>query len=513
MLMTTAPAIRRATLGQDIQQTTFTETDYHRFRQQLNRELEAFQNLLNQPGFGEGPSSFGAELELYIIDGTSRPYPINQRLLELAQDPQLTLELNRFNLEYNFTPQIDTPNAFSNMLQQMHGALDFLGSLAKEEGARVVPVGILPTLKAGDMGLEAITDVPRYHVLAKALRDKRGRDFHISIDGQEQIDMHWPDVSLEGANTSFQFHYRVNPGDFAASYNAAQLVTPLVLAVAANSPLFLGRRLWHETRVALFKQSIDYRLDDALDKHLPARVLFGLGWVRQGIHELFTEGTCLFDPLLPIADGQDPFEQMHQDGAPKLSALRLHQGSVWTWNRPIYDPADNGHLRIEIRSLPAGPSVENMISNSALISGLMKGLNSEIDSLIAGIPFRYAEQNFYRAAKHGLNATLFWPNLKAGRLEERPVTDILKAMLPVAQRGLDELNINPSDSHRQLEIIQQALQAKTAGEHGNGAEWQLLAYKNLRKDLSDEQALSQLVENYYGNTRTLKPVHEWSTKI
>lgn len=500
-------------MGQDIQQTRFSEADYRSFRQQLNLELDAFKTLLGQPGFGQGPASFGAELELYIIDEEARPYPINQRLLELANDPQLTLELNRFNLEYNFAPQINAPNAFSNMTGQMHGALDLLGSLAKQENARVVPVGILPTLKAHDMGLAAITDVPRYHVLAKALRDKRGQDFHICIDDEEQLDMHWPDVSLEGANTSFQFHYRVNPGDFATSYNAAQLVTPLALSVAANSPLFLGQRLWHETRVALFKQSIDYRLDDALDKHLPARVLFGLGWVRQGIHELFTEGTCLFDPLLPITDGQDPFRQMHEQGTPDLSALRLHQGSVWTWNRPIYDPADNGHLRIEIRSLPAGPSAANMIANAALISGLMKGLKGEINSLIAGIPFRYAEQNFYRAAKHGLNASLFWPNLKAGRLEERPVTDILKTILPVAQRGLDELNINPQDSKRQLEIIKQTIEAKVAGKHGNGAEWQLHAFNNLRKDLGSEEALSQLVEIYYRNTLTLKPVHEWSNKL
>ena len=264
-------------MGTDIDQTEFSDEDYQQFRRTLHHELLQLEDLLQQPGFGEGPPSFGAELELYIIDENGQPKAINTELHQDMNDDQLTLELNRFNLEYNFKPVTQCERPFSDMHDHMLSALERLQSLAAKRNARVLPIGILPTLHCEDMGAHAITDIPRYHALAKQLREKRGEDFHVHIDGFDSVDIHWSDVSLEGANTSFQFHYRVNPRDFADAYNAAQLVTPLVLALAANSPLFLGQQLWHETRIALFKQSIDTRLDDALDKHLPARVLFGLG--------------------------------------------------------------------------------------------------------------------------------------------------------------------------------------------------------------------------------------------
>lgn len=491
-------------MGQDIEKTDFSQADFARFRSRLDRNLQGFKRLLEAPGFGEGPVSFGAELELYIVDGQARPLPINTRLQQLANDDQLTLELNQFNLEYNFTPLIQQSNPFGMMRQQMDAALDHLSHLGKQEGARILPIGILPTLRSSDMGLDAITDVPRYHVLARALRNKRGKDFHIDIRGHDTVEMDWADVSPEGANTSFQFHYRVNPADFAASYNAAQLCTPLVLALAANSPLFLGKQLWHETRIALFQQSIDYRMDDALEKQLPARVLFGLGWVRKDIYELFAEGVYLFEPLMPIISESDSLQAQPGEG-PSLYELRLHQGSIWSWNRPIYDPSDNGHLRIEIRALPAGPTPANMVANAALIAGLMRGMRDQMDTLLAGIPFRYAEQNFHRAAKHGLDATLFWPNPKSSTLEERPVREILHASLPVAEEGLLALGVSGDDVRTQLDIIRGGLERNM-----NGAKWQLQVYRRLLKKHDRDAALAELVQMYYRNYKTGQPVHEWS---
>ncbi len=491
-------------MGTDIEKTEFSDEDYSKFRQALHRDLHALQKVLEQPGFGEGAPSFGAELELYIIDELASPKAINTLLYDAMEDEQLTLELNRFNLEYNFQPipQQDAP--FSLMRQHMLGALARLTDLAHTHQARVLPIGILPTLKREDMGMHAITNLPRYHVLARELRNKRGEDFHVHIEGCEQLDLRWSDVSLEGANTSFQFHYRVNPKDFANAFNAAQLVTPLVLALAANSPLFLGQQLWQETRIALFKQSIDTRLDDALAKHLPARVLFGLGWVRDGIHELFAEGTYLFEPLLPIWDQ----EEEHNSAVPQLAALRLHQGSIWSWNRPIYDPADGGHLRIELRALPAGPTPSDMIACAALHSGLIRGLQDSMRELLPAMPFRYAEQNFYRAAKHGLDATLIWPNPQRGQLEERPAIHILQCLMPTVEAGLHKLGVGDAEIRQQCGLIQATLAQNT-----NGARWQTHMYQQLKTQLSREEALRVLAERYYENSSQDLPVHQWSTLV
>lgn len=495
-------------MGQNINRTEFSREDFSAFRDCLSTSLKAFQKLLDQPGFGEGPPSYGSELELYLIDQFARPNPINERVLEKARDESLTLELNRFNLEYNFTPLIDESTPFSMMTRQMHIALDGLTDIAAGEGARVLPIGILPTLKKSDMGRDAITDVERFHVLARALKQKRGENFKIDIRGIESVDLEWGDVSFEGANTSFQFHYRVSPREFANSYNAAQLTTPLALALGANSPFFLGHRLWRETRIALFKQSIDYRLDDDLSKHLPARVLFGLGWVRQGIHELFAEGAYLFEPLMPINSGVNPLSELERGSVPELSELRLHQGSIWTWNRPIYDPTDNGHLRIEFRALPAGPTPTNMAASAALMSGWMKGLAPYMPQLLPAIPFRYAEQNFYRAAKYGIDALLFWPNKKRGQLEERPVTDIVLEILPYAEAGLSQLNIDQLEIEKQLGIVRASLETKT-----NGARWQLEMFEKLCAQTDHDTALAELVERYYAQYKRKQPVHEWSLNV
>ncbi len=495
-------------MGQDIDKTRFSDEDYVQFRHALNDNLKTFRSLLSQPGFGEGEQSYGSELELYILDQNAYPKPINERILQDAQDKQLTLELNQFNLEYNFLPLIKETSPFSKMAEQMHSALSFLDKVSAKHDSRVVPIGILPTLRKSDMGRDAITNVTRYHVLADALRSKRGEDFQIHIEGQDALEMTWSDVSPEGANTSFQFHYRVSPTEFAGSYNAAQLAAPLALALAANSPFFLGHRLWQETRIALFKQSIDYRLEDALDKHLPSRVLYGLGWVRKSIYELLAESVYLFEPILPILSGIDSGAQLRAGVTPDLNELRLHQGSVWSWNRPIYDPHDGGHLRIETRAFPAGPTPANMAAIAALMSGFMKGLLPIIDELIAGLPFRYAEQNFYRAAKYGLNAKLFWPNLKSGILEERPVTEIVQALLPLAREGLGRLGVDPAEIGTQLGIISDSLNAQM-----NGARWQRKVFQQLIEHTDEETALKELVELYYQQYQQGKPVHDWSLKI
>ncbi|MFD2229342.1 hypothetical protein [Alkalimarinus sediminis] len=495
-------------MGRWIDRSDFSPKEFARFNERLADNLSAFRTLLDRQNFGMGERSYGAELELYITDKLGQPLALNRTLLDDLQDPHLTLELNQFNLEYNLDPILDSNKPFSELSETMKKALSEISSAAQAYDARVLPIGILPTLQKQHVGMDAITDIPRYHALARALRDRRGSDFHIHISGQDELDLSWQDVTLEGANTSFQYHYRVNPDEFASSFNVAQLVTPLVLALGANSPLFFGQRLWHETRIALFKQSVDCRMDEPLSKRLPARVFFGHGWVRQDIYELFAENVYLFEPLMPICSSENNHQLALAGEVPPLDELRLHQGSVWSWNRPIYDPVGDGHLRIEVRSLPAGPSVDNMIANAALMTGLIEGLKPHIDKILPGIPFRYAEHNFYRAAKHGLDAKLLWPEPAEGALKELPVVDILDSMIVIAEEGLQRINIAESEISYYLGIIRDGLAARM-----NGARWQLNMYEKLSWQCDQTQTLVELVDRYYRNTMSHKPVHEWSEQL
>lgn len=495
-------------MGKFIKQTQFTARDFERYRKRLHENLNALKTLLAQPGFGQGAPSFGAELELYIINQQGAAKPDNIALQALLNDKQLTFELNRFNLEYNFIPVVQDKAPFTKIKKQMQNVLTSLADAAKNRQARILPIGILPTLQAKDLGLKALTDLPRYNILAKTLRRQRDSDFHIHICGEDVLDIHWPDISPEGAATSFQFHYRVNPDDFADIYNAAQLTTPLVLALSANSPFFLGRKLWQETRIVLFKQATDCRTKFALDNHFPARVSYGLGWNRKDVYELFAEGVYLFDPVMPVCSEDNPFEQLSAGHAPSLSELRLHMGSIWNWNRAIYDPLDNGHLRIELRSLPAGPSPINMLASAALMSGLMRGLQSHLTDILPNLPFCYTEKNFYRAAKYGLKARLFWPNLKTGKLQERSVINILKDLLPFAEDGLCQLGIEETEIRQQMAIIHAGLESRM-----NGAQWQINIFDKLMQSEERQTALAQLVELYYRQYQTGKAVHEWSEEI
>src|SRR6266508_4646068 len=330
-------------MGSGIDQETFDAGDYARFQQRLTQCLATLGRLLERPGFGVGPATLGAELELFLVDDTARPLPLNQAVRAATGDPRVNLELDRFNLELNATPTLLAGRPFTALGEELRLLLKRVADAAGGHGGRPTLIGILPTLR----------QVP----------------FHLRIAGADPLELTSDDVALEGAATSFQVHLRVDPAAFARTYNAVQAATAPVLAVAGNSPTFLGHRLWEETRIALCKQSLDERDRRGLRRRL-ARVAFGTGWLRGGALELFAEGVRLYQPLLPVLGDHDPSDGGDQWRAPPLEELRLHQGTVWRWNRAVYDPASGGHLRIEMRALPDGPTVLDMLANDALLVGL-----------------------------------------------------------------------------------------------------------------------------------------------
>ncbi len=485
----------------------FSSGDSLAFRQQLEINLKQLHQLFEQPprdaGFDAAAASIGSELEMYIVDHAGKPLPINQQVVSAAADSALTLELNRYNLEYNLSPYSLNSNAFSATEQEILEKVQNLDNTLSEFDARVAFIGILPTLSSTDFGSHCVTDRIRFHALVKTLIERRGSEFKIDINGLNPLQLEMDNITLEGANTSFQLHYRVQAEHYADTYNAIQLVTPLVLGAAANSPTLFGHKLWAETRVPLFKQSIDTRQADRYDWNQPARVNFGHGWVREGAFELFQEAVRLYPPLLPVCSSEH--QAQTTNAAPALSELRLHQSTIWSWNRAVYDDVDGGHLRIEMRALPAGPTAVDMMANAALYIGLAEGIRPHIKELLPALPFATAEYNFYRAAQFGLDANIIWPHQNQNTQQKSRLIDVLRDVLPMASEGLARIGVEQREANYYLSIIEQRIARKM-----NGAQWQLNCLQAFEQRSNRDQALHEMLERYMALSASNYPVADWA---
>ena len=308
---------------------------------------------------------------------------------------------------------------------------------------------------------------------------------------------------LEAANTSFQVHLRVDPADFARTYNAVQLATAPVLAVSGNSPTFLGHRLWEETRIAVFKQSVDDRHGHG-PRRRPSRTTLGTGWVRGGVLELFTESIRLHRPVLPVLGNQVPTADGAGGQAPPLDELRLHQGSVWRWNRAIYDPAGGGHLRIEMRSLPAGPTMIDMLANAAFLVGLSLWLAGQDQQWTYALPFERADHGFYRAAQQGLSARLSWPTGHKDQMRTLPAAKLVCELVPAAREGLLQAGVAAAEADGLLDVI-----SARAASGQTGAAWQRATLSAAERHHDRQHALAIMLDLYLHCADTGLPVHTW----
>jgi gamma-glutamyl:cysteine ligase YbdK (ATP-grasp superfamily) len=490
-------------MGTRIEKEEFREPDYARFRDRLEECLAALGQLLEQPGFGTGPVTVGAEAELFLVDGSARPLPRNQAVQSALADARVTLELNRFNLELNASPVLLAGRPFTALQAELDLLLDRVADAAGDYAGRCALIGILPTLEAADLHPAMMTDEARYRALSSGLRRLRRDPFRIRISGQDPLELVSEDIGVEGANSSFQVHLRVAPADFTRTYNAVQLATAPVLAVSGNSPTFLGHRLWEETRIALYKQSIDDRPSGG-PRRRAARTTLGTGWLRDGPLALFAEGVRLHQPLLPVLDGPEPSAASPGRDPSPLPELRLHQGTVWPWNRAIYDPAAGGHLRIEMRALPAGPTVIDMLANASFLIGVSLWLAGQDQNWTYALPFERADDNFYRAAQHGLSARLSWPSGHRDQTRTVPAAELAAELIPLARQGLVRAGVAADEAGRLLDVIS----ARTASGQ-TGARWQRAALAAAEQSHDRPSALAVTLERYLSCAVRGQPVHTW----
>jgi len=490
-------------MGDEFQVSGTEAEHFRRFSRAVLRDVHALEKLLGEDRLETGERRIGAEQEFFLVDEDWRPAAVNTEILAGMEDPRVVSELGRFNMELNADPLEYGGGCLGEMHRQLHGLLREVDERARDHGARVLLTGILPTLRKSDLQEESMTPRNRYRVLNEALTRARGGKFDFYIRGTDELHIEHRSMMFEAANTSFQVHFQVDPDEFARLYNVSQLITAPVLGVAVNSPLLFARRLWHETRIPLFQQSIDTRKRLPELREIQPRVTFGRRWVEESVLEIYREDIARFRSLISVEIDEDPFERMEEGLAPRLEALQLHNSTIYRWNRPCYGRTNErlGHLRIEFRALPSGPTLLDEIANATFWYGLLSGVTEEYGEIAELMEFDVARGNFIAAARQGIGAQLTWLDEEAW-----DVADLVRErLLPLAREGLAESGIHDDDAERYLRVISERVRRRRTG-----ARWQLRSLAALDEGGgTPEERMRALTGAMHQRQTSRQPVHEW----
>ncbi|GGM14768.1 glutamate-cysteine ligase family protein [Dactylosporangium sucinum] len=489
-------------MGKDVETREFSREDRMRYRDKVRQCLDAFARMLADSPFEDGRGMSGLEIELNLVDEDYDPALRNQRVLDALADPAFVTELGQFNIEINVPPQQLQQDGLARFEAQVRESLNAAEEHAASVDTRLAMIGILPTLRRDQLTPDVLSANPRYALLNEQIFTARGEDLLIAIDGVERLHVRCDSIAPEAACTSVQFHLQVAPQQFAAHWNAAQAVAAAQVALGANAPFLFGRELWRETRIPLFEQATDTRAEELKSQGVRPRVWFGERWITS-IFDLFEENVRYFPALLPICEDEDPIAALDAGEVPRLGELRLHNGTVYRWNRPIYDVVDGRpHVRVENRVLPAGPTVVDSMANAAFYFGLVHRLAEQDRPVWTQMSYGVAEENFHTAARHGIDAVLFWPGLGSV-----PVTElVLRRLLPLAHEGLDGWGVAPAHRDRLLGIIEQRCLA-----HRNGAAWQVETVHAIEGagPVGRDDTMRKLLQEYLPRMHSNVPVHEW----
>ncbi len=479
-----------------------SQHEMNQFMRHLLKDMQALEKMLEMDWFESENMHIGAEQEICLIDEHGKPAPKSVEILEKINHPSFTTELAKFNLEANLDPLPFTGDCFSQTEQSIKRLLDHLQETAIECGALPLLTGILPTIRKFDLEMTNLTPIDRYFALIESITQSRGNSYELKIEGLDELNIRQSTAMVEACNTSYQVHLQVKPHEFVQKYNIAQAISAPVLAISTNSPMLFGKRLWSETRIALFQQSVDTRVTGEHLRYTSPRVTFGTGWVKDSILDLYKEDIVRFKPLLVTDVEEDVLACIEKGVTPRLRALSIHNSTVYRWNRPCYGISPNGkpHMRIENRIFPAGPTVIDEVANSAFWIGLMNGFEDAYPDVTKHLDFDDAKSNFLIAARAGLGNRFHWTNGSTVNDTEL----IAKELLPIARKGLEKAQINSEDIDRYLGVI-----AERNETCMNGTRWMMSSYSKLLKETSKEEATTALVAGISRNQMTGQPVHLW----
>jgi hypothetical protein len=491
-------------VGEEVRRTTYDRTHRQEYRRKVRLCLDVLETMLAQSKFDSGRPLTGMEIECNLVDANYQPAMSNRDVLDAIADPAYQKELGAYNIEFNVPPRPLPGHTGLDLEAEVRASLNDAEARASSRagpGAHIVMIGILPTLMPEHLSDNWMSESTRYAALNASIFNARGEDIPINIDGPEPLSWRAATIAAESACTSMQLHLQVAPDDFGANWNAAQVLAGPQLALGANSPYFFGHQLWSETRIELFMQSTDTRTEELKTQGVRPRVWFGERWIGS-VLDLFKENIRYFPSLLPEVSDEDPVAELAAGRIPQLSELRLHNGTVYRWNRPVYDVVDGRpHLRLENRVLPAGPTVIDMLANSAFYYGMLRSLSEEEVPLWDRMSFAAAQDNFLAAARSGMHTRLHWPGLG----EVSPQELVLRTLLPIAHEGLRRWGVAAEVRDRFLGVIEG--RAKTGR---NGASWQVSAVRALEsRGMTRPAALAEMLRRYCEHMHANEPVHTW----
>ena len=479
-----------------------TDTENQRkFMQYVMRDVEALDQMIRNNQIEEGITRIGAEQELCLVDKSFRPAPLADEIIKKIGDEHFTNELAKFNMEINLDPLVLKDKCFSVLEEHLLKYLELVRHHAQPLDTNYILTGILPSIRNSDLTLDNMTPRPRYYALNDAIINLRGEPHNFRIQGTDELILKNDTVMFESCNTSFQVHYQLGLEDIANKYNWALAVSGPVLAACANSPLFLGRRLWSETRIALFKQSTDTRGNPGGIREQSSRVVFGDDWVQDIVMDIYKNDISNHRPLISTDIVEDSLDKLAKGEIPGLKALSLFNGTIYKWNRLCYGISEGKpHLRIENRYLPAGPSVKDEVANTMFWIGLMHGLSEEYKNVKDKLDFYAIKTNFIHAARVGLETKFQW--LKGKQYSADDV--ILNELLPIAKLGLEKANVDIGDADKYLGVIEERV---STGK--TGANWMVNSFNNITKDNTSDAAVVAITAAIANRQNANIEVHKW----
>ncbi|MGC4152635.1 MAG: glutamate--cysteine ligase [Propionicimonas sp.] len=490
-------------MGRELESATFTREQRQLYRDKVKSCLDVFEQMLATRSFEFDEPMIGMEIELNLVDSDYQPKLDNAEVLAAIADPEYQTELAQFNIEFNVAPRPIGDASVIELEESLRASLNEAERRCSQVGAHIVMIGILPTVMPETFEGDWMSANARYQALNDAFLAARGENIHLDIAGRsgDHLQSYADSLAPESACTSMQLHLQVRPYEFAPYWNAAQVLAGAQLALGANSPYFMGHELWAETRIELFTQAADTRPEELRNQGVRPRVFFGDRWITS-IFDLFEENALYFPALLPELDEEDPQEAFNAGRAPKLAEMRLHNGTIYRWNRPIYDiVAGRPHLRVENRVLPAGPTIVDTLANAAFYYGAVRALVADDRPVWSRMSFATAQENFLAGARDGIDALQFWP----GRRELPASELVLRELLPMAHEGLDAWGVASSVSDRLLDVIEGRC---LTGQ--NGADWQMKTVRAFEaRGLTRPEALREMVALYSANMHSNEPVHTW----
>ena len=469
-------------MGQEIPTSQFSRHDFSAFQEYLRSETGFLQQYFREKRFFCEHNTGGFEVEAWLVNREAVPVPINEKFLSALNHPKVVHELSQFNIEINVEPQLLKNDALKKLHAELLTTWNRCYQVADSMEADIMAIGIHPGIVDEELTVEHMSTSQRYRALnEQVLAIRNGIPLSLNIRGRDHLNTVHHDVMLEAATTSFQIHYQVGQDESVRTYNASQIISAPLVAVSANSPYLFGCDLWDETRIRLFEQSVDV----GLEKN--KRVTFGHDYVQGSLFSCFEENLHNYAVLIPL-NSKGNLEELHH--------LRLHNGTIWRWNRPLvgFDSDGHIHLRIENRVTPSGPSIMDMIANAAFYWGLLRYTATMTDVPEQRIEFPVIRQNFYNAARYGLRSSLHWLDGQQHAVEEL----IREQLLAAADMGLQQLGIAESDRKKYISVIEARV---TSGQ--NGAVWQR---KWVERHGSD---MNQLSKAYLERQHSGAPVHEW----